>query len=190
MNTETNFMSFEDLTKLIEEHKKETHPYKKYEFDSTSYTLLLISINNLIKENKKLNGAIQTYDILLKSNIEENKQLKDNQVRAMNKIRDFIDNANCEIKESKYSNDKHGLYWELFRKDLTNIQKLIKGINTDEYVNIPKYREKELLNLEDNWNKLIARVINRFNRSQDVQFLDVLQDMQELEQGSDSNVKD
>ena len=78
MNTETNFMSFEDLTKLIEEHKKETHPYKKYEFDSTSYTLLLISINNLIKENKKLNGAIQTYDILLKSNIEENKQLKDN----------------------------------------------------------------------------------------------------------------
>ena len=76
MNTETNFMSFEDLTKLIEEHKKETHPYKKYEFDSTSYTLLLISINNLIKENKKLNGAIHTYDILLKANVEENKQLK------------------------------------------------------------------------------------------------------------------
>ena len=54
MNTETNFMSFEDLTKLIEEHKKETYPYKKYEFDSTSYTLLLISINNLIKENQLL----------------------------------------------------------------------------------------------------------------------------------------
>lgn len=28
------------------------------------------------KENKKLNGAIQTYDILLKANVEENKQLK------------------------------------------------------------------------------------------------------------------
>ena len=54
MNTETNFMSFENLTKLIEEHKKETHPYKRYEFDSTSYTLLLISINNLIKENQEL----------------------------------------------------------------------------------------------------------------------------------------
>ena len=86
MNTETNFMSFEDLTKLIEEHKKETHPYKKYEFDSTSYTLLLISINNLIKENKKLNGAMQTYDILLKSNIEENKQLKDN----WNKLKEWL----------------------------------------------------------------------------------------------------
>lgn len=54
MNIETNFMNFENLTKLIEEHKKETHPYKNYEFDSTSYTLLLISINNLIKESQEL----------------------------------------------------------------------------------------------------------------------------------------
>lgn len=93
---------------------------------------------------------------------QENKQLKDNQVRAMNKIRDFINDANCEIKESKYSNDKHGLYWELFKKDLTNIQKLIKGINTDEYVNIPKYREKELLNLENNLNKLKEIIKKKF----------------------------
>lgn len=28
-------------------------------------------------KNKKLNGAIQTYDILLKANVEENKQLKE-----------------------------------------------------------------------------------------------------------------
>ena len=33
-------------------------------------------IFGLQQENKKLNGAIQTYDILLKSNIEESKQLK------------------------------------------------------------------------------------------------------------------
>lgn len=58
MNTETNFMSFENLTKLIEEHKKETHPYKKYEFDSTSYTLLLIDINNLIKKNQELKSQL------------------------------------------------------------------------------------------------------------------------------------
>ena len=32
----------------------------------------------LQEENKRLNGAIQTYDILLKANVEENKQLKDN----------------------------------------------------------------------------------------------------------------
>ena len=30
----------------------------------------------LQEENKRLNGAIQTYDILLKSNVEENKKLK------------------------------------------------------------------------------------------------------------------
>lgn len=59
MNIETNFMSFENLTKLIEEHKKETHPYKRYEFDSTGYTLLLISINNLIKENQKLKKQLE-----------------------------------------------------------------------------------------------------------------------------------
>lgn len=62
MNTETNFMSFEDLTKLIEEHKKETHPYKRYEFDSTSYTLLLMSINNLIKENQKSKERLERID--------------------------------------------------------------------------------------------------------------------------------
>lgn len=33
-------------------------------------------VEKLEQENKKLNGAIQTYDILLKSNIEESKQLK------------------------------------------------------------------------------------------------------------------
>lgn len=65
MNTETNFMNFEDLTKLIEEHKKETHPYKSYNFDSTSYTLLLIDINNLIKENRELKKLLEEYETYL-----------------------------------------------------------------------------------------------------------------------------
>ena len=33
-------------------------------------------VKKLQQENKRLNGAIQTYDILLKANVEENKQLK------------------------------------------------------------------------------------------------------------------
>ena len=40
----------------------------------------------LQQENKKLNGVIQTYDILLKTNAEENKRLKDN----WNKLREWI----------------------------------------------------------------------------------------------------
>lgn len=47
---------------------------------------------DLQQENKKLNGAIQTYNILLKSNIEENKQLKE-----------VIDKAIEYIKENIYS---------------------------------------------------------------------------------------
>ncbi len=50
----TRFMSFENLNALIEQHRKETQPYENYEFDSTNYTLLLIDINNLIKENQEL----------------------------------------------------------------------------------------------------------------------------------------
>ena len=38
---------------------------------------IIEEIEQLQQENKQLNGAIQTYDILLKSNIEENQQLKD-----------------------------------------------------------------------------------------------------------------
>lgn len=51
--------------------------------------------NELQQENKKLNGAIQTYDILLKVNVEENKQLKDN----WNKLKEYI---NRYIKYDKY----------------------------------------------------------------------------------------
>lgn len=38
---------------------------------------LSVAYEKLQQENKKLNGAIQTYDILLKSNVEENKKLKE-----------------------------------------------------------------------------------------------------------------
>lgn len=47
--------------------------------------------------------------------------------------------------------------------------------------------QQENQQLKDNWNKLKKQEIDRFNESQDVQFLDVLQDMQELEQGSGGN---
>lgn len=79
----------------------------------------------------------------------ENEKLKDNQVRALNKIKDCISASKCEILEGNYSNDKHSQYWKLFNKQLKEIQKLIKGVNINQYINIPKYREKELLNKEE-----------------------------------------
>ena len=45
-------------------------------------------LEKLQQENKKLNGAIQTYDILLKANTEENKRLKDN----WNKLKEWASN--------------------------------------------------------------------------------------------------
>lgn len=53
---------------------------------SQSYYDLHEKYYKLQQENKKLNGAIQTYDILLKANVEENKQLKDN----WNKLKEYI----------------------------------------------------------------------------------------------------
>lgn len=51
--------------------------------DELDYTIVPNSdikplLDKLQQENKKLNGTIQTYDILLKANVEENKQLKEN----------------------------------------------------------------------------------------------------------------
>ena len=43
-------------------------------------------IKQLQQENKKLNGAIQTYDILLKANTEENKKLKEIINKAVDKL--------------------------------------------------------------------------------------------------------
>ena len=63
----------------------------------------------------------------------------------------------------------------------------IECMTTDD---MPYYQNNIMLleenkQLKDNWNKLKEQEINRFNESQDVQFLDVLQDMQDLEQGND-----
>lgn len=54
-----------------------------------------------------------------------------------------------------------------------------------EHNRIISEKNEEIHQLKDNWNKLKKQEIDRFNESQDVQFLDVLQDMQELEQRND-----
>ena len=58
MNNDINFMTSTNLDELLEEHKKITHPYKKYEFDSTSYNLLLCDINKVLKENTNLKQSL------------------------------------------------------------------------------------------------------------------------------------
>ena len=82
----------------------------------------------LQQENKKLNGTIQTYDILLKSNVEENKKLKDN----WNKLREYCkENTLCyevgDDENTKLIGSKiHGL------NVLDKMQELEQGSDSNE----------------------------------------------------------
>lgn len=72
-----------------------------------------------------------------------------------------------------------------------------KTLRLDEvdYTIIPNSDIKPLLDklqqenkqLKDNWNKLKNCMIDIFNRTQEIYYLDLLETMQELEQGSDNN---
>lgn len=88
--------------------------------------------------------------------------------------------------------------------EITDLDNILNYLETtslephDDYSSEFTYKEQKILykyikqlqqenkQLKSNWNKLKKQEIDRFNESQDVQFLDVLQDMQKLE-GSDSN---
>lgn len=49
----------ETLEELIEEHRNISQKVSVYEFDETSYTLLLIEINKVLKENQQLKEQLQ-----------------------------------------------------------------------------------------------------------------------------------
>lgn len=97
------------------------------------------------------------------------------------------------LKENAENNDKvvDKVNWknQLLKKENEQLKEEI-----EEYKNPIKYFKyanknvtEENKQLKDNWIKLRQKMIDSFNKTQDVQFLDILQDMQELEQGSDSN---
>ena len=48
-------------------------------------------------------------------------------------------------------------------------------------------KDKIIDELKDNWNKLKQKIIDSFNKTQDVWFIDILQEIEKIEQGSDSN---
>ena len=80
---------------------------------------------------------------------QENKRLNQNQVKVLNRIRDFIYSSKCEITEGSYCDDKHSQYWKMFKKFAEEVQDKIKGLDIEDYVYIPKWREQELLSQEE-----------------------------------------
>lgn len=77
---------------------------------------IIEEIEQLQQENKKLNGTIQTYDILLKANVEENKQLKDN----WNMLYQYI-----------LGKDNRG-YEKVYTDDILDTMQRIEGSDSNE----------------------------------------------------------
>lgn len=106
---------------------------------------------DLQQENKKLNGSIQTYDILLKSNIEENKQLQERMEyleRSNNRREDMIIEQRQEIsdlednwdelkeiirkKQDYYRYVKDNRYRKFLSELLNKMQELERGVSDVE----------------------------------------------------------
>ena len=89
---------------------------------------------------------------------QENERLKQNQVNALNRIRDFINTSKGEIIEGSYCNDMHSQYWKMFKQFAEELKKKIKGLDTKDYVYIPKWREQELLSQEEQLEDYKSRI--------------------------------
>lgn len=62
--------------------------------------------------------------------------------------------------------------------------------NTEIISNFIFELQQENKQLKENWNKLKEYLETNWKESQDIWFIKIINKMQELEQGSDSNVKD
>ena len=121
-------------------------------------------ISSETKENKKLNGTIQTYDILLKANVEENKQLQEQLLVSQ-------------------TNE------ETFRLEMEDITQTL-GLDEDTLFDDVKAYARSL---KDNWDKLkewVDKCYDYYITEKDyiggrLCFTDMKNKMQELEQGSD-----
>lgn len=82
---------------------------------------LVEDLENLYKENKQQEEVIQTYETLLKTNIEENKQLKE----QLQQKEDIVNKAKEYIKKhlnaKSYGNHKYELFSREYLEDLLKI---------------------------------------------------------------------
>ena len=78
------------------------------------------SYEQLQQENKQLNGAVQTYEILLKTNVEENKQLKEELECTIGIVEHnrIINKKNREIQQLKIQQKKFIKYMNDTIEDL------------------------------------------------------------------------
>lgn len=121
-----------NIKKAIKEHLDNNYAYDMlvdFELDVIDWNSLFEYIDKLQQENKKLNGAIQTYDILLKSNTEENKQLKDNWNKLKKFLEEWKENEEyCYLATSPIDRCRKDIYGEILDK----MQELEQGSDSNE----------------------------------------------------------
>ena len=90
----------EELKLSKKQNNDKRYDYLCKQFNAVDYAMKLEKYTiKLQQENKKLNGAIQTYDILLKANTDENKQLKDNWNILKECLKDVMNSSNGDDKD-------------------------------------------------------------------------------------------
>ena len=81
-------------------------------------------------------------------------------------------------------------YNDLLKENKKLQEELEYTIGIVEHNRIISEKNKEIHQLKDNWNKLKEWLESNWEESQDIWFVKIINKMQQLEKGSDSNVKD
>ena len=118
------------ILNYLETTSLEPHDDYTSEITYKDQKILYRYIKELRQENKKLNGSMQTYNILLKANVEENKQLKEKldcdlqwafkyekQVDNWNKLKEYITENNKTLCWTNNYDDILGKMEELQGSD-------------------------------------------------------------------------
>ena len=106
--------------------------------------------------------------------------LSEEEIKDVQKAIKQLQQENQQLKEQLLVTQTNE---ETFRLEMEEVTKTL-GLDEDTIFDDVKAYVRSL---KDNWTELRKQEINRFNKTQDVQFLYVLQDMQELELGRDSD---
>lgn len=133
----------------------------KIKYDGDDFIPLWEWVEKLQQENKNLNGTIQTYNILLKSNVEENQELKKHlkvpencNLKTLEDYKSYYEDTTREqiledsyIDYCAYVNLAHR--YSKLEKQLEEYQKEL-----DETMSEKIDLEQENKQLKDNWIKL------------------------------------
>lgn len=116
----------------------------KIKYDGDDFIPLWEWVEQLQQENKKLNGAIRTYDILLKANVEENKQLKEKldcdlqwafkyekQVDNWNKLKEWLEKELGDRINPNKDKWLTGVY-DAYRETIDKMHELEQGSDNNE----------------------------------------------------------